>query len=107
MNDSRLILDQFVLFWPEVKELGEAPVLLRCLKLELKWEAIFFHCRFFLPDAAQGAIAARQSFPAFRFVGSAAKGGKFHYYSCQTYLKKGKTPAAEGWSTKKGSRARC
>ena len=23
-------------------------------------------------------------------VGSAAKGGKFHYYTCQTYLKKGK-----------------
>ena len=28
------------------------------------------------------------------YVGSAAKGGKFHYYTCQTYLKKGKAACA-------------
>ena len=28
------------------------------------------------------------------FTGSAAKGGKFHYYTCQTYLKKGKDACA-------------
>jgi len=28
------------------------------------------------------------------FTGSAAKGGKFHYYTCQTYLKKGKDGCA-------------
>jgi Recombinase zinc beta ribbon domain len=41
-----------------------------------------------------------------RYLGTAAKGGKFHYYSCGSYLKGGKKYAPRGSSIKTNWRAR-